>query len=318
MRYIFACLLLLLAGCACGPSGPRTPIGGIGQGSIKPYYVRGSWHYPQNYYEYDETGIASWYGPGFHGKPKPYGEAFDMHGLSAAHRTLPLPSVVKVTNLANGRSINIVVDDRGPFTYEGRIIDLSVGAAKALETYSKGLATVRVQSLPNESRALSDYLAAHGDKRGKMKDGRTWQQVYKDEIAGQKGDYVSKSPTPRINEVKEKKSVKAAVVDELENLIQQEITSNPKSTKTAAKSVTSLTLNNYIVLGETYLQKSNAEKVCSSLPSSWNAKVSASSHSSVQTFYDVRIGPIKGVEASQAVLQHCKEKGFDQAILVKD
>ncbi len=317
MKHILVCLLLLLTGCASGPSGPRTAIGGIGQGSIKPYYVRGSWHYPQNYYEYDETGIASWYGPGFHGKPKPYGEAFDMHGFSAAHRTLPLPSVVKVTNLSNGKSMNIVVDDRGPFTYEGRIIDLSVGAAKVLGTYSKGLATVRVQSLPNESRALSDYLAAHGDKRGKMKDGRTWQQVYKDEIAGSKGDYVSQSPAPRINEIKEKKAPKANVVDELESLIQQEITTN-KISKSAAKPAELPVLNNHIVLGETYLQKANAEKVCASLPSSWNAKVSTSTHSSGQTFYDVRIGPIKGIEASQAVLQHCKEKGFDQAILVKD
>lgn len=315
MRCIFTCLLILLAGCASGPSGPRTTIGGIGQGSTKPYYVRGSWHYPQNFYEYDETGIASWYGPGFHGKPKPYGEPFDMNGLSAAHRTLPLPSVVKVTNLSNGRSINIVVDDRGPFVYEGRIIDLSIGAAKELGTYSKGLATVRVQSLPSESKALSDYLAKNGDKRGKMKDGRTWQQVYRDEIAGQKGDYVTQSPVKRIQEVKEH-TQKKATIDELENLIDQE-TSKPLINTNVTKQ-TIPNLSNYIVLGETYLQKANAEKVSAAFPKTWNAQVNQSIHTSGQTFYDVRIGPIKGSEASQAVLQHCKEKGFAQAILVKD
>ena len=98
-------VFLLLVGCAGGgPSGPRTPIGGIGKGSTNSYYCRGEWHHPQKFYEYDQTGLASWYGPGFHGKPKPYGEKFNMHGISAAHRTLPLPTVVKVTNLQNGKS----------------------------------------------------------------------------------------------------------------------------------------------------------------------------------------------------------------------
>ena len=195
--------LLLLVGCGGGgSSGPHTAVGGVGKVTTKAYFCRGTWHYPQNFYDYDETGLASWYGPGFHGKPKPLGEAFNMHGISAAHRTLPLPTVVKVTNLQNGKSIKLVVDDRGPFTYEGRIIDLSVGAAKALGTYSKGLMTVRVQSVPDESRALSDYLAKNGTSRGKMKDGRTWQQVYNDQIAGRYNANAAVGRIPVVRSVK--------------------------------------------------------------------------------------------------------------------
>jgi rare lipoprotein A len=171
-----------LVGCGGGPSGQRTAIGGVGKNSTNSYYCRGEWHYLQTFYEYDETGLASWYGPGFHGKPKPLGEAFNMHGISAAHRTLPHPTVVKVTNLQNGKYIKLVVDDRGPFVYKERIIDLSMGAAKALGIYGKNLATVRVKGIPSESLALSNYLEKNGNKNGKMKDGRTWQQVYKDEI----------------------------------------------------------------------------------------------------------------------------------------
>lgn len=307
--------MLLLVGCA-GSTGHRTPVGGVGQGSLKPYYVRGSWHYPQNFYEYDETGIASWYGPGFHGKPKPYGEPFNMNGLSAAHRTLPLPTVVKVTNLSNGNSIKIVVDDRGPFVYEGRIIDLSVGAAKALGTYCKGLATVRVQSIPEESRALSDYLAKHGDKRGKMRDGRTWQQVYKDEINGSYNDYAANAPQKALTEIKDIKKNNQQKTDVLEEIIKKETSDNLK--KISTKSNVPINKVNYISLEEMYLQKNNAEKVCASFPSSWNAKIQESIHTSGQKFYGVKIGPIKGDEVAHTVLQSCKEKGFFRANLIKE
>jgi rare lipoprotein A (peptidoglycan hydrolase) len=89
-------------------------------------------------------GIASWYGPDFHGKRTANGERYDMHGISAAHRTMPLPSYVRVTNLDNGRSIIVRVNNRGPFVHN-RIVDLSVGTAKALDFYKRGTAHVRVE-----------------------------------------------------------------------------------------------------------------------------------------------------------------------------
>lgn len=80
-----------------------------------PYKILGRWYYPKEDYSYSEVGIASWYGPDFHAKRTANGEKYNMHSLTAAHRTLPLPSIVKITNLENGRSLVVRVNDRGPY-----------------------------------------------------------------------------------------------------------------------------------------------------------------------------------------------------------
>ena len=123
-----------------------------------PYKINGAWYYPKVDYGYRETGIASWYGPQFHGKPTAKGEIFDMNSLSAAHRTLPLPSVVRVTNLDNGRTLKVRINDRGPFA-RGRIIDMSRRGAQLLGFKRAGTTTVRVEILERESRQMA---AAYG------------------------------------------------------------------------------------------------------------------------------------------------------------
>ncbi|MEE8499671.1 MAG: septal ring lytic transglycosylase RlpA family protein, partial [Kiloniellales bacterium] len=120
----------------------------------KPYQIGKAWYYPKADYGYDETGIASWYGPGFHGNATANGESFDQNALTAAHRTLPMPSMVRVTNLDNGRSIKVRINDRGPFK-NGRIIDLSRRAADLLGFHRQGTAKVRVEIVEDESRALA-------------------------------------------------------------------------------------------------------------------------------------------------------------------
>ncbi|MGB0554678.1 MAG: septal ring lytic transglycosylase RlpA family protein [Alphaproteobacteria bacterium] len=120
----------------------------------KPYEINGIWYYPKVNYKYAETGIASWYGPNFHRKKTANGEIFDMNGVSAAHRTLPMPSLVRVTNLKSGRAINVRINDRGPFAH-GRIIDLSRRAAQLLGFEHAGTAPVRVEILAEESRQLA-------------------------------------------------------------------------------------------------------------------------------------------------------------------
>lgn len=117
-----------------------------------PYKINGKWYYPAVDYQYDEVGIASWYGPGFHGRTTANGEVFDQNKISAAHRTLPMPSVVKVTNLENGLVLEKVrINDRGPFA-RNRIIDLSKKAAEELGFIKNGVAKVRVEILEDESR----------------------------------------------------------------------------------------------------------------------------------------------------------------------
>jgi rare lipoprotein A len=104
---------------------------------------------------YHAEGIASWYGRDFHGRPTANREVYDMHSISAAHPTMPLPSYARVTNLQNGRSIIVRVNNRGPFT-RGRVVDVSVGAAKALDFHSKGVAKVRVEYVGPAPAGSSD------------------------------------------------------------------------------------------------------------------------------------------------------------------
>lgn len=109
-----------------------------------PYRQSGVWYVPAIEPNYDETGVASWYGDDFHGKETSNGEAFDMNAISAAHPTLPLPCIVEVTNMENGRTLKVRVNDRGPFL-KGRLIDLSRRGAQELGYYGKGSAKVRVR-----------------------------------------------------------------------------------------------------------------------------------------------------------------------------
>lgn len=110
----------------------------------KRYKVMGKYYTPKHEPYYDVEGIASWYGDKFHGKPTATGEIYNQYDLTVAHKTLPLNSLLFVTNLENGKSLMLRLNDRGPFI-GNRIIDLSSAAAKALGTTEKGLAKVRVQ-----------------------------------------------------------------------------------------------------------------------------------------------------------------------------
>lgn len=124
--------------------GEPVPKGGGAYRVGKPYSVNGRTYVPAENPSYRIEGVASWYGRDFHGRLTANGEIYDMHSISAAHTTLPLPCYVRVTNLDNGRSIVVRVNDRGPY-HRNRVIDLSIGTAKALDFYSRGLARVRVE-----------------------------------------------------------------------------------------------------------------------------------------------------------------------------
>ena len=120
--------------------------------SNKPYKALGETYQPlSSAQNYKERGVASWYGKRFHGKKTSSGEIYNMYGMSAAHTILPLPSYVKVTNVANGRSVIVRVNDRGPFKHS-RIIDLSYAAAYKLRLISKGSGMVEVEAIrPSQS-----------------------------------------------------------------------------------------------------------------------------------------------------------------------
>jgi rare lipoprotein A len=127
----------------------------------EPYKIAGVVYTPQLDYAYKREGLASWYGPKFHGRLTANGEIYDQEDLTAAHQTLPLPSVVRVTNLENGRSLILRVNDRGPFV-KGRIIDVSRKAAKLLKFHHQGTTKVRVEILEKESREAASELGWKG------------------------------------------------------------------------------------------------------------------------------------------------------------
>lgn len=149
-KLAFTVSAVALAACSTTPP-PRPPethpvtvppsagVYKIGQ----PYQVDNIWYYPREQPDYDETGIASWYGPTFYGKHTANGEMYDGNALTAAHKTLPMPVNVRVTNLDNGKSLIVRVNDRGPYA-RGRIIDLSKRAAELLDVVQTGTARVRV------------------------------------------------------------------------------------------------------------------------------------------------------------------------------
>lgn len=135
-----------------------------------PYTIKGETYRPHYDPTYSETGEASWYGPGFHGGKTANGEAFNQNGLTAAHRTLPLPSMIRVTNLNNGKSIVVRVNDRGPFA-DDRILDVSKAAAQELDMIRTGVAKVKIEYLKRETEA---YIAQLGGQKSATQ--LAWEQ----------------------------------------------------------------------------------------------------------------------------------------------
>jgi len=137
------------------PSDMVGPSGKPLRGTEKPYQINGVWYYPKEDRDYNVVGIGSWYGEQFHNRRTANGEIFDMDIPSAAHKTLPLPSLVEVTNLDNGRRMIVRVNDRGPFVGD-RIIDLSKAAAEELGYRRQGVARVRVKYVGPAPKSVFD------------------------------------------------------------------------------------------------------------------------------------------------------------------
>lgn len=149
-RVVLVAAVAALSACTSTPRPPaETPSHGTNANKTRPYEVLGQRYVPLLSAEgYVERGVASWYGPNFDGRPTANGEVFDMHAMTAAHKTLPLPTYAQVTNLRNGRQITVRINDRGPFI-DNRLIDLSYAAAQALDMVGPGTTLVEVRALPS-------------------------------------------------------------------------------------------------------------------------------------------------------------------------
>lgn len=281
-----ACLLIVTA-CASqqgGRSGhgSATPTPGYKVG--QPYEISGNWYYPKEDYSYDETGIASWYGQDFHDQATANGEIFNKNELTAAHKTLPLPTLARITNLDNGRSIVVRINDRGPFS-GARIIDVSQRAAQLLGFEQQGTAKVRVQVLADESKAIADAMRHYGTNAP--------TQV------------ASAEPSPA-----------AAPPAAIETKTLEPIQTTPAihqqllATKPVAEAVivpVSGAHQIYVQAGS-FTVVENATKLQQKLSSLGHTSVSNAIVNGKQ-FYRVRVGPITDVEHADAMILRVKQAG---------
>ncbi|VAX19417.1 Septum-associated rare lipoprotein A [hydrothermal vent metagenome] len=185
---LFFCLASLLAGASCaskeriskhrpGQLASRAPSRPGMLKSVRPYTIMGVTYYPLNdAYGYRKTGIASWYGKKFHGKATASGEIYNMRAVTAAHKTLPLQTMVEVTRLDTGKKIVVRINDRGPFV-ANRIIDLSYAAAQKLGMANRGTARVRVVALAKGRPGKRNAPPVIAEPAPDFSHGRFWVQV---------------------------------------------------------------------------------------------------------------------------------------------
>ena len=174
MRVVFFIIFLLFAGCATKEYHSYVFPSKIRKSTQKPYMVNGNVYVPYKKVPigWSERGIASWYGPNFHGKYTSNGEIYNMYAYTAAHKTLPMNTIVKVTNLNNNKSVIVRINDRGPFV-NGRIIDLSYAAGKKIGLDVTGIAPVKLTVIGfNGKNYVSGYkiqIGAFINKKGALK-----------------------------------------------------------------------------------------------------------------------------------------------------
>ena len=273
-----------------------------------PYQIKGTWYYPAEDYTYDETGIASWYGTKFHGRATANGEVFDMNGLSAAHRTLPMPSFVRVTDLESGRSLNLRVNDRGPFA-RGRIIDLSRRAAQLLGFETKGTARVRVQILARESRDIAMAL------QGGTGVARQGTPITVDRLPKPAVSRETLPPPPGGNATPLPASPVAASPPRVDGVGRQSVeVSQPRLGEVSQASVRS---TNIFVQAGAYSRFDNANQVRARLSGLGGVKVTSVLIEG-RDLYRVRIGPLASVSDADLALENVIAAGYSDARIIID
>lgn len=275
-----------------------------------PYQIDGIWYYPEEDYDYEETGIASWYGPNFHGKPTANGDRFDQNELTAAHRTLPMPSVVEVTNLENGRTLRLTVNDRGPFA-KGRIIDISRRGAQLLGFENNGVAKVRVRILAEESRIVAEriksgnLLATEGSPITVEKVPVT--SVSEEVLAPPEGASSSDAPA-------ETSQPAVTVAETSTNDTVQSVSLEQPETVTV-EPVTGA--NAIFIQAGAFSQYTNANRASAILSQVGEVNISPVLVNG-QDLFRVRLGPMKSVAEADAMLEQVVSSGYSDARIIVD
>ncbi|HZP97979.1 MAG TPA: septal ring lytic transglycosylase RlpA family protein [Reyranella sp.] len=319
IKIVRTCSSLLLVAASLAACSHRGGGGGgqyASRGSYKvgaPYTIDGVTYVPQEEFNHVETGVASWYGPGFHGKYTANGETYDQHDHTAAHRTLQMPSIVRVTNLDNGRSTVVRINDRGPYA-RSRIIDLSRAAADDLGIVRNGTAHVRIDQLPAESMAVKQIA---------MNGGSTAEQ---DEVVARAGSYSqppavmvasanpppAPPPTPAVEvQASYPRQPVAATTDGRSPTIASLAARNP-----ATAPVVPPTGGFYVQAGA-FSTMGNAERQ-RSLITSYGAVEIMPASAGGREVYRVRLGPYTTSDAAGIVADRLKRSGYGDARVVAD
>lgn len=287
----------------------------------KPYKVNGVWYFPKAVHNYDEVGFASWYGPDFHNKRTANGEIFDMDSLSAAHKTLPLPSIIRVTNMQNGRSLILRVNDRGPFV-NNRLLDVSRKAAQLLGFAEQGTTKVRVELLPEETMTVA-ALAQDKNFKG--------ENNIKAHESGQVEAYKNLKASGVLNEHDEQKpiggSLPGAAYQEQSNdtlfdnepTVEDSVFSQPSvsdKNPSGPVSITPTQKGIYIQVGA-FGNKENADKLTGKLSSVGKAHI-VNTVSNGRILHIVKLGPFETNGHARNSLSKIKNTGLTDARIITE
>ena len=288
---------------AVPPAAPAAPVPHPAYKVGDPYQVNGVWYYPQEQPDYDTTGIASWYGQDYQGKPTADGEIFDMNAVTGAHPTLPMPVNVRVTNLENGRSIVVRINDRGPYV-NGRILDVSEHAADLLGFRQQGLARVRVTFLGRADLNGMGLASLADETPMAIATAVPAAPVTAVEV-GMLSPVTGVSVAPEKQVAALPTPVEQHILPPLPENVDGQVIEMP------VPAATSL----YVQAGA-FLSLTNANYLASRL-SSAGAKVSAGTKDG-RPIYRVRVGPFQSVDDADAALSRIESLGQNDAQIVVD
>jgi len=268
---------------AVAPVVPAPPLQRPAYKVGEPYQINGVWYTPKEDANYDATGIASWYGIPFDGQQTANGEVYDMNALTAAHKTLPMPTTVRVTNLENGRSLVLRVNDRGPFV-NGRIIDVSRRAGQLLGFSRQGTAKVRVTAVQSAAKRFVSNKPI-----------TTEEERYAVAAAPQAVVASERLPPP-------------AGID----------TSPARpSSRPASVTLSPVTQSRMYVQAGAFARQDNADRLSAGLSSLGSIQVMRATVKGRQ-FFRVRIGPLATLEEADATLASLIDGGYRDARIVVD
>jgi len=274
----------------------------------KPYQINGNTYVPRVDPDYNQVGVASWYGTEFHGKPTANGDVYDMNAMTAAHTTLPMPTMVRVTNLENGRSVILTVNDRGPFV-KNRVIDVSRRAAQLLGFARKGTAQVRVEAVADRNdpklRTAALPSANRPETLPKFPPGGVTRPTGPDPVAG-----VSMQPAAA--------PPGAAVAAKTPLPGEPLLAANTATIKPVAAPIpASPKLPAMFVQGGAFRDQDNARELQRQFVQFGPTEIRLVTVDG-KTFYRVRLGPVYSTDHAEKLLAQVVDAGHQRARLVVD